>query len=103
LQCSDRLGKILEGGAAKQEVERLIFEGHAGRVAPLKIDLDSSLGCVPASDFDESVADIETSDTAASELRQFDCEVTWPWCDLKHLASGWDLIGDAPGQHFEFV
>lgn len=62
------LGEILEGSAAKNEIEGFGGEGHGGSVAATKFDGDVFFGGINVRDFNEGLADVEAGDFVAAQF-----------------------------------
>ena len=103
LECSDRLGEILEGRAADQEVEGFVSERQVGSIAAAKIDLHSGVEGVRTSDLDKRFADVQAGDFILAEFCQFNGKITRTGRDFQNLGTWGNLLGDASCQRLEFL
>ncbi len=103
LQGANGLAEIFEGRAAQQEVERVISEGHARRIALPEVHVDARFGGLLARDFDEGVADVEAGDGVVAKFRQLDAEIARAGGNFKHLLATRELGRDLPRELDEFI
>jgi hypothetical protein len=97
LQRANRLAEVLECRAAKQEVEGVVGEWHAGSVALAELDAHACVRGFLAGDFDKRVADVEACGGVISKLRQLDAKVAGARRNFEHRAAPGKLAGDSTG------
>src|SRR5579872_520405 len=103
LESGHRPAEVLECRAAEEEIERLVFEWHARRVALAKIDLDPATGAVPLGKPDEGAADVESGDIVSAERGKLDCEITWAGRHFQNPATGGEPIRHSPCERLEIL
>ena len=88
LERAYRIGEILEGGAADQEIEAPIGKRRLGSVALFEADVNAGAFGVVAGKFDKSFADVEAGH-AEPAFGEFDGKEAGARCHLQNSASSW--------------